>query len=641
MVDIAELVKAEKWEIKSVGGVRTILAYGQEFKWTHPVQIRLKLYRTETNPELKFQHMKAVHDYLWPDSIWHQWTEDRFREHCGLASYISWAGGASAAKSYDAAKIALIFWLANPKNRTVVVASTTLESVQARVWGYVCNLLSSMAVRLPFQYLGGQAPKILYPQDKTDKSELRDSIHGIFCVAAKSGDDDKVISNTIGRHPNEALLVVLDECSELSMALARAFPNLDSSEKPFQVIGIANSNSIHDLHGALSTPINGWNSINPLVDTRWETTRKNGICLFFSCYNSPAIHEADPKRKKILSRFLITEEQIKEKEILLGKDSDLFYRFVLGFWRSSATDTVVMSKQFLDGFNINDKAEWLGIKPLTRVAGLDPAFSTGGDKCILQIGVLGQTVEGGIVLDFRGNDLLFHIKIKASHGRDAESAELQIARQVCDLLQKYNVPLANLAIDANGQGRALGGTIYLEMATRVGQLQQPLKIYSTRGGTNVVNSFGMIIKSTLELWEDLRKYIEHNQIKGINPVAGAQLQHRQIIMDDKTKRQRLETKSDFKKRVGAVMPSLAHSPDEADAMAICLQSAIHTLGFSLGQRKEIPRVENHFVHEKLLATQAQATQMKQESTKGGTSGFTLEAGFTTTIEDFATMRRSF
>jgi hypothetical protein len=631
-VDILELIKREKWEIVSQGGVKQVKVYGRLFPLTHPVQIHLAIYRKETNPELKYFHMKAAHDYLWPKTEWHYWTERRFREHCNGWNYIGWAGGASTTKSYDAAKILLLFWFANPKRRTVVVASTTLESVAARVWGYCTNLINAMAVKLPFQYLGGQAPKILYPADKA-AGDIKDTIHGIFAIAAKTGDDDKAISSTIGRHPDEALMVVLDECTDLNPAIAKAFPNLDSSEKPFQLVAIGNSNSLFDLHGSICTPKAGWGSIDPLQDTMWMTTQKNGICLFFSCYESPAVHENDVEKRKRLGRFLITSEQIKEKEVLLGKDSDLFYRFVLGFWKSTSTDTVVVSKEFLDNHFVRTQAEWLGIHPLKIVGGLDPAFSTGGDKCILRLGILGQTIDGGVVLDFRDKRFLFEIKIKA---RSDKSAELQIAEQVCDILINEGCALGDVAIDSNGQGRAIGGTLYLEMKSRIGQLKEPLKIYSTKGGSNVVNSFGMIIKTTLELWSDMRNFIEHNQIKGLDVIAATQLSHRWIIQDSTTLRKRLESKAEFKKRMGAVMPSMAHSPDEADSAVLCLMSAIHNYGFSLGERRDLPMVKT-FAHEKLIEHNARVQQvvMVEEST------WRPSADFSGTLSDLAESRKPF
>lgn len=142
-MSIDELVRKEGWQVKYIGGERKIVAEGHEFPWTHPVAVHLKLYRDETNPDSKYRHMKAAHDYMWPDTIWHYWTEDRFREHCSAHTFIIYAAGASASKSYDAAKIALLFWFANPTGRNVTIASVTLESLKTRVWGYVTSLIDT------------------------------------------------------------------------------------------------------------------------------------------------------------------------------------------------------------------------------------------------------------------------------------------------------------------------------------------------------------------------------------------------------------------------------------------------------------------------------------------------------------------
>jgi hypothetical protein len=625
-MDVRPLIIAEGWDIRKHEGIEKVYAYNQWFPITHPIQIYLKLYRTETNPELKTQFMIKCHHILWPHHIdtFNYWDEWRFRTHCEHWKHISYAGGAGTGKSLTGAKIAVLYWLADPKNRAVIVASTTLESLNSRIFGYCIDLLNNMAVKLPFKYYRGNTPKIVYNQDEIQ--------HGIFAIAAKQGSDDKAISSWIGRHPKRGILITLDESTDLMHNILGALPNLAAGVEEYQCVGIGNSNSKFDLHGALSTPKNGWENVDPMVDTQWETQMKDGTCLFFSCYNSPAIHEADPIKKAKLSKFLLNEETLREKEETLGKDSDLFYRFVLGYWKNTSTDRTIMSEQFLRGFNIKDKAEWSGIFPLKRVAGLDAAFSTGGDRCLLRIAILGQTIDGGVVLDYRGNDYLYHIRIKATSDK---SAELQIAEQVCDILIREGVDISDLAVDANGQGRALGGTIFLEMTKRTGALKEPLKVYSTKGGTNVANSFGMIIKTYQDLWMDVRKYVEHNQIKGLDPIAAAQFSLRQIIQDSKTLKQRLESKSEFKKRMTAAMPSLAHSPDEADSAALCLQAAIHNHGFALGQRKDLPTA-NGFEHEKMLAYNLErmaSIPMQQEQQY--VSRLNLAADFSASVEDLA------
>ena len=134
---------------------------------------------------------------------------------------------------------------------------------------------------------------------------------------------------------------------------------------------------------------------------------------------------------------------------------------MLGFWRDSSTDETVISKQFLDEFQVRDLAEWSGIAPLQIVAGLDPAFSQGGDQCVLRLAILGQDVKGQMLLDFRKEDLLFKIKISAVMDK---AAETQIADQVIAILKRFNCSLGNLAVDANGQGRALAEVIRLEIS---------------------------------------------------------------------------------------------------------------------------------------------------------------------------------
>lgn len=550
--------------------------------------------------------MKKAHDYLWPGRLWHYWTERRFRKHCEGWNYLTWAGCADSGKSTDAGLIGALFWLANPRKRGVVIASTTLKSLESRIWGYTMKFLSTMKVKLPFQYLGGGSPRVLYPAKRSD-NEIRDTIHGIFAVAAQSGgeNDDAAIRNWIGRHPEDALMLILDECTDLPTAILGAFANLDSVTKPFQVLGIGNSNSKNDVHGALSTPKHpkGWDSIDPVKDIMWETTQRNGLCLYFSAYESPALFEKDPERKRKLGVFLPNEEKLRVKEQTLGKHSDAFYRFVLGFWKSGSSSDIVIDKKFIDAFNVDSYSEWLGLYPLHVVAGLDPAFSTGGDECLLRLGILGVDVNGNIILDFRKEELIFRIDIYPSKD---EASELQIANQVLKILKDYNCPLSQVAIDATGQGRALGSVIHL----KAGGLKPPIKIYSVRHGIHQQKSFDVIPKTPYELWNDLKLFIQNGQIKGLDAATIHQLTSRRVEL--KHGKMVLESKDEYKKRMGAIMPSMAHSPDRADSAALVLQSAIMNFGFHTGQKKEMPKIDG--VHNEKMWAYNQERLMNQIQT---------------------------
>jgi hypothetical protein len=592
---VAELIKQEGWKIeKSQDGTLLVEAEGITYPFCHPVSIHLKRYREESNKDLKYRHMKAAHDYLWPDTIWHYWTERRFQTHCEGWKFITWAGGAATGKSFDAAKIACEFWLADPRNRAVIVASSSLESLNARIWGYCTRFMHDMKVPLHFNYRRGAPPKILY--------DPKDTIHGMFAVAAKRGDDDAAISNWIGRHPNKGLLLVLDEGTELPMAILNALPNLEAGQDTFQCIVIGNSLSQFDLHGSLSTPRHGWKTIDPSIHNKWETTQKKGLCLFFSCYESPAVLETDPEKKKKLSKFLITKEEIDSKIKVYGAKSDSFFRFVLGFWRSEGTDDTVLSRVFIDEFHVRQKAEWSALHEISMVAGLDPAFSTGGDACVLRLGILGVDINGNMLLDFRGDELLFKLRIIA---QSEVSIETQIANQVIAILASYKCQIGNMAVDATGQGRALAEVIRLQAKS----MKAPLKIWSTKIGAMQKNSFDVVVKSTLELWTDVRDFIQTDQIRGLDDTSINQFASRLIEL--KGAKQVLESKASFKKRMGAIMPSLAHSPDEADSVALALQAAKICFGFTPGATYEAKAKESFQMEKWYAQVHAQMVEEKE------------------------------
>lgn len=590
-----------------------MLVEGQQFPVVHPLNIHSKLYRESDNPESKFLHMKAMHDYLWPSQVpyWHYWTEDRFRAHCEGYLHISYAGGASTAKSYDAAKIAILFWLGYMKQRSVIVASTSLSSLESRIWGYVCALLNEVKIPLPYRYFSGAPPKIIFKDENQESDQrLKDTIHGMYAVAAKRGDDENTISSWIGRHPKNGLLIILDEGTDMPVALMKALPNLsanmNNAGKSFQCMIIGNSKSKFDLHGAMSTPKDGWDSVDPLKHKKWETTQKEGICLFFSCYESPAIHEADPLLRKRLSTFLASAEEIAFKEEELGKDSESFYRFVLGFWQSSTTDDNVMSEAFLTHFGANHPVEWSGTHNLVTVAGLDPAYSTGGDKCMLRLAVLGYDVRGQRVLDFMGDRLLFPIDINPV---SEEAAEIQIAKQVLKILAEYRCSIKDLAVDSNGQGRALSSVIQLQ----AGVLDTPLKIYSTRTAAGTKNSFDVEIITTYDLWFSMRNFVQSGQIRRLDVTAMQQFSQRKVERLKNSNKKVLETKPAFKARMGAVNPRLARSPDEADAATLALQIAIKNYGFRVGAKVDVSGASSAWEDEKMLI-HAQNMRIEEQKT---------------------------
>lgn len=489
------------------------------------------------------------------------------------------ASGGSTGKSYDAAKLNVLFWNSKPNGRANIIASTTLASLDGRIWGYVLKLMKTSRLQFQYKYMRSKPPSILY--------DTTDPLCGMFAIAAKRGDDDTAINTWIGRHPPDGMMVTLDEGTDMPVALLKALPNLEKGQLgQFHVMIIGNSNSKYDLHGSLSTPKNGWESINKEHDTRWETTQDNGICLYFNCYDSPAITDPDPEKRAKLGKFLITAEQIKQDIIKYGKDSIQFYRFTLGFWKDDSTESTVISRTFLRNFSHEQNTEWSPYTTLKALAGLDPAFSYGGDNCVLRLGILGLDTNGQIILDFRKTDLLFYIRTLAN---STDSIELQICKQVIKILNEFRIPLRDLAIDCSGQGRAFAEVMRLQANV----IDQPIKLYSTQSYRigrfeNKKQTPDVQLISSYELWIAVRRFLESNNIRGMDPIAVNQLVTR--LITEENGRVNLEKKEEYKKRMGAISPSLALSPDEMDAAALVLQVAIRNYGFYPGQT-----VQQHLV----------------------------------------------
>ena len=174
-------------------------------------------------------------------------------------------------------------------------------------------------------------------------------------VAIPEGADERQIKNLIGIHPDGGLLFILDEATDMPPAVIKSSANLEEGTEFYQMAAIGNSKSRTDTHGALATPKIGWDNISWKTHDVWETCQDGGIALYFNPYKSPAIHEKDPVKKKLLSKFLVTKEKIIRKRRALGDKSEEFWRFTLGYWPPvSMSDAGYISIQFLNEHEINN-----------------------------------------------------------------------------------------------------------------------------------------------------------------------------------------------------------------------------------------------------------------------------------------------
>lgn len=616
--DLIDLCLKENWELHNEN---TIIANNQEYQIGHPLQIHLNIYKTSPITEIRFNSFKRIKDILWPQYIItnNYWHDDIFYEHCNKRSFIVSAGGANLGKSFAWAVTAFIYYIADQANRGVIISSTTLDSIERRIWGYVARLTEEISLPLNLRYIGGKPPKIIRPGQK-------DKISGMYAVAVKEGDAERTIASIIGTHPPGGVLFILDEATDISSNVVKSFANLLQTPGFNQIAAIGNSKDTTDLHGALATPKDGWPSIDPDIHTKWLTTHENGICIYFNPFNSPAIHEKDPIRKQALSNFLVTEEKIKKLELQYGKGSDQYRRFVLGYWHMlQSTERLLVTRKFLQESHTLKHAEWSGLYPLIRVAALDPAISQSQKGCALRFGVLGHETTGKVVLDLGGEENIRYIDTRST---DKKSSELQLIDSVIYWLAQYKVPLSNLVIDTTGMGRMIGEFLKVRMVSN----ETPLKIIWTgksKKGSEVDDS--VITMSPTEMWFQLRDFIQSSQIRGMDDATAFQLSNRKINVDQKG-RPILELKSDYVVRIGAVDSNYAYSPNEADTAVLMLQLAIWRLGFKLGETRPVVNTFENFTLEKLHKHTLEINQMNKIEKK---KELDLRADFSGSVETMA------
>lgn len=568
------------WPIhKRVGDEEEFIsAYGREWPVVADIAIELAMFRENAgiNPDVAYHHLKNAHHTLWPSqhATYHEWTVDRFKAFSEGHRVVSLAGGGGIAKSADVAKYALLWWWAQPDKRAVIVGSTTLDALMKRIWGYISKYRHlDDALGMPGNISQSKPPKILY--SKTD------TMHGIFGFALKDGKTDKTLSDVIGIHPDEGLLVVIDEATDVTPAIEDAITNWKSggiTDDYFHMIVMGNSKSKLDPHGRLCKPVRGWSSVNPDVDTRWDT--ENGVCLYFDCYKSPAIIHKDNPRL----RFLWTEEKIEAELKRLGPDHPNFQRFVRGFWPAENLEKTVLTPTLIERHNAQGKAEFSGQYKI-RLAALDPAFTSGGDNCVMRFADFGMDTRGFLVLQF--DPTIHYMKI---NGSSKEPVSYQVVRMAREMCEQHNIKPEHFALDTWGFGLGAGDIIYNQWSDKVHRVisigaPSQMAIDSEMART----AAEMFDRRITELWWMMREAVMSNQIFGLDDITVEQLCSREY--EWKGRMIRLEGKEAYKRRMGKEQDSQG-SPDEADAACIMLDLA-RTIGFRTAPRADAaPQVDS-------------------------------------------------
>ncbi len=490
----------------------------------------------------RFEHFREVATMLWPtDFEFHKYSEEHTRAFCENRE-TAVVGGGGTSKSTSAAAYALPFFLCAPMFTAILVASTTIEAAERRVWKEILRLYYSAKRRLGGNIFGTtpiQKPKpriqMLTPEGAPD------SAHGIFVIAVAKGEVNKGVNELKGYHEPRMLLIG-DETDSIQQAVVDVKANLLIGCTEFQALWLGNDPSLLNPLGQLMQEKKG----QPITLAHKEWTSMHGIkCIRSDGYDSPNI----PTKKY---KGIISQEDINFiTKNGLAADSAMAYIMIRGLHPPSGTDETVLSEAALYQFNCFEVVNWQ--RSFITSAALDSGF--GGDNCTLRFFKRGLDVNNKFRI---GIDEILTIPIPA--GEEARAmAEYEIARKTIELCKARGVAPDEFVIGSTGIGRGTAAVIMREWSPRILRCEEggaPSTLIVSQEDPRPANE--LYDRRVTELAMSIREFVEADLIRNLDTETGRQLCNRKKEL--KNRKQCIETKADFKAHYG-------ESPNEMDALA--------------------------------------------------------------------------
>jgi hypothetical protein len=503
--------------------------------------------------------LRAKEFYFWrcADLLWnrddlpehmfikHPWAEKIIHECIGN-KYLAIGGAASSSKSHTLAGYGIIRWMAQPRDTLVLLTSTTLREARKRVWGSVISLLSVIdGAPINVRDSLGSANYI------DDKGVTFDRA-GLSLIAAEKSRTREAIGKFIGLKQKNVILIG-DELGELSEAIQQAALSNLSSNPNFEFKGASNPSSRFDAFGVWATPKDGWDSITPEVDDEW-TTKWGGKYIRLDGERSPNILLGFAKYP-----FLPTTEKVAESRVMLGEDSRAYHRMIRAvFFDSDENEGIYGESELINGGCMGRK-EFSGASVL--IAGIDPAFTNGGDRTVVKTARVGNFADGQYGIRFEGT-----YQLNDDTNNKAIPRTYQIVHQIRDLCIKLGIAPENVAVDATGAGSPFCDVLAGEWSDQFLRVQFGGKPSDKRVSMNSqLTGDELYMNRVTELWFVGKEFIRCKQLCGVDgDLAKEMCNRRYEMVKSGSLKVKAETKAELKSRTG-------QSPDLGDAAFVTLE----------------------------------------------------------------------
>jgi hypothetical protein len=373
-------------------------------------------------------------------------------------------------------------------------------------------------------------------------------------IAAEKSRTREAIGKFIGLKQKHVILIG-DELGELSLAIRQAaLANLSKNPR-FEFKGLSNPASRFDAFGDWSTPKDGWESITPEVDDEW-TTKWGGKYIRLDGERSPNILAGET-----VYPFLPTIEKVEEDKLLLGEKSRAYMRMVRAvFFDSDETEGIYGESEIMKAGAMKT-VEFKG--QTTLIAGIDPAFTNGGDRTIMYTARVGYDTVGQYGIQFED---CIHLNDDATN--KAIPRTYQIVHQIRDKCKALGIKPEDVAVDSTGAGSPFCDVLAGEWSDQFLRVQFGGKASDKRVSMNSrLTGEELYMNRVSELWFVGKEFLRTNQMHGLSTdLAKEMCSRRYDMVKSGTLRVKVESKVELKQRAG-------QSPDMADAAFIALDLA--------------------------------------------------------------------
>lgn len=518
-------------------------------------------------------HYRNICQILWPEDTYSDWAETMQAAFCGESIkageplHVCVSGPASAGKSTEAARFAVVWMLAFPGEFAVPVTSTSVPMSRRRIWKEIKDKWQRAKKRC-HDLFGYDIPGHLVDSSAEIQSTKGDSAHAIAIVPGSQTYLTEGVKKLQGWHARY-VLILADELQDMTKEVVDSCVNMASGTIEFIFIGLGNGQSWLNTFGQLMMPKNGSpESVNVDME-RWETA--DGICLHFDGLRSPNILNPGPMVNGVRQDpfpYLQNQSQIDKIIARHGEGSIEYWQMVRGFPPPDDSFNAVVSESLLIKFHALKPAQFIG-EPV-NYAGLDPGF--GGDGCVLKFAQVGtfspqedEEARQGICAGEK-----IEIKVVASK---SQPMEFQISEAVIRECKARGVKPRNFSGDGTGTGRGV-------MAVLREQWSNEINVVEFGGGASDMPVSNLdytpgkeaYYNSVTELYFAFKTFVMNTQVRGLTTQMARGFGCR-TYTTEKSKA-RLQSKLEARKALG-------RSPDEEDAFVTIIDN-LKRQGFFAG-----------------------------------------------------------